>query len=150
MNTDDRQYYFATAPRGLYDLLARELTQIGALDVRERSGGVQFRGTLELGYRACLWSRIASRVLLEIAQFDAPDEAAFHRGVAAFDWVPHIDPARTIACEFTGTHPTITNSHFGALRLKDGICDRLRDDVGLAARRRGVAPGGAHHRARRG
>jgi 23S rRNA (guanine2445-N2)-methyltransferase / 23S rRNA (guanine2069-N7)-methyltransferase len=130
LNTDDGQHYFATAPRGLYDLLARELTQIGALDVRERSGGVQFRGGLEIGYRACLWSRIASRVLLEIAQFDAPDEAAFHRGVAAFDWVPHIDPARTIACEFTGTHPTITNSHFGALRLKDGICDRLREDVG--------------------
>lgn len=130
MNTDAEQYYFATAPRGLYDLLARELTALGALDVRERMGGVQFRGGLELGYRACLWSRIASRVLLEIAQFDAADEAAFHRGVAAFDWAPHIDPARTIACEFTGTHPTITNSHFGALRLKDGICDRLREDVG--------------------
>jgi len=130
LNTDEDQHYFATAPRGLYDLLARELTQIGALDVRERLGGVQFRGGLELGYRACLWSRIASRVLLEIAQFDAPDEAAFHRGVAGFDWVPHIDPARTIACEFTGTHPTITNSHFGALRLKDGICDRLREDLG--------------------
>ncbi len=130
MNTDEEQRYFATAPRGLYDLLARELTAIGALAVRERMGGVEFRGRLELGYRACLWSRIASRVLLEIAQFDAPDEAAFHRGVAAFDWAPHIDPARTIACEFTGTHPTITNSHFGALRLKDGICDRLRDDVG--------------------
>lgn len=130
MNTDEEQYYFATAPRGLYDLLARELTAIGAVDVRERMGGVRFRGGLELGYRACLWSRIASRVLLEIAQFEASDEAAFHGGVAAFDWVPHIDPARTIACEFTGTHPTITNSHFGALRLKDGICDRLREDVG--------------------
>jgi 23S rRNA (guanine2445-N2)-methyltransferase / 23S rRNA (guanine2069-N7)-methyltransferase len=131
LNTDEARYYFATAPRGLYDLLARELTQIGAFDVRERSGGVQFSGGLDIGYRACLWSRIASRVLLEIAQFDAPDEAAFHRGVAAFDWVPHIDPARTIACEFTGTHPTITNSHFGALRLKDGICDRLREEVGV-------------------
>jgi 23S rRNA (guanine2445-N2)-methyltransferase / 23S rRNA (guanine2069-N7)-methyltransferase len=130
LNTDEGQYYFATAPRGLYDLLARELTQIGALDVRERSGGVQFRGELDIGYRACLWSRIASRVLLEIAQFDAPEEAAFYRGVLAFDWAAHIDPARTIACEFTGTHPTITNSHFGALRLKDGICDRLREEVG--------------------
>jgi len=130
LSTDDGQHYFATAPRGLYDLLARELTQIGALDVRERSGGVQFRGGLDTGYRACLWSRIASRVLLEIAQFEAPDEAEFYRGVLAFDWLPHIDPARTIACEFTGTHPTITNSHFGALRLKDGICDRLREETG--------------------
>jgi 23S rRNA (guanine2445-N2)-methyltransferase / 23S rRNA (guanine2069-N7)-methyltransferase len=130
LDTDAGQHYFATAPRGLYDLLARELTQIGALEVRERSGGVQFRGGLEIGYRACLWSRVASRVLLQIAQFDAPDEAAFYGAVAASDWVPHIDPARTIACEFTGTHPTITNSHFGALRLKDGICDRLREDLG--------------------
>jgi 23S rRNA (guanine2445-N2)-methyltransferase / 23S rRNA (guanine2069-N7)-methyltransferase len=47
-----------------------------------------------------------------------------------FNWAAHIDPARTIACEFTGTSPFITHTHYGALRLKDGICDRLRADCG--------------------
>jgi 23S rRNA (guanine2445-N2)-methyltransferase / 23S rRNA (guanine2069-N7)-methyltransferase len=114
----------------LTDLLARELQNAGAAEVRERSGGVRFRGPLEAGYHACLWSRVASRVLLQLAELDAPDEAAFYREVLARDWTAHVDPARTLACEFTGTHPTITNTHFGALRLKDGICDRLRDQTG--------------------
>ena len=127
---EDAQQFFATAPRGFSDLLARELAAAGASEVRERIGGVRFRGTIEVGYRACLWSRIASRVLLELAEFDAATDEAFYRAVAAFDWSAHIDPARTLACEFTGTHPAITNTHYGALRLKDGICDRLRADTG--------------------
>jgi 23S rRNA (guanine2445-N2)-methyltransferase / 23S rRNA (guanine2069-N7)-methyltransferase len=124
------QQFFATAPRGLYDLLARELKDLGALDVRERSGGVQFRGLIEAGYRACLWSRTASRILLQLCEFEAAGEAEFYAAAMSFDWQAHIDPARSIACEFTGSHPTITHAHFGALRLKDGICDRLRADTG--------------------
>jgi 23S rRNA (guanine2445-N2)-methyltransferase / 23S rRNA (guanine2069-N7)-methyltransferase len=117
-------------PRGLADLLARELESVGAQNTRERSAGVSFSGTLETGYRACLWSRTASRVLLQIAEFEAASADEFYAGVRAVDWSAHIDPARTIACEFTGAHPTITHSHFGALRLKDAVCDRLRDDTG--------------------
>jgi 23S rRNA (guanine2445-N2)-methyltransferase / 23S rRNA (guanine2069-N7)-methyltransferase len=109
----------------------RELAALGALEARERGGGVRFRGSVETGYRACLWSRVASRVLLELGEFEAPDEAAFHRGVMAMDWAVHVDPARTLACDFTGSHPTITHSQFGSLRLKDGICDRLRADTGI-------------------
>jgi 23S rRNA (guanine2445-N2)-methyltransferase / 23S rRNA (guanine2069-N7)-methyltransferase len=124
------QQFFATAPRGFSDLLARELGQLGASAIQERGTGVRFRGSLEVGYRACLWSRIASRILLELIEFDAGDAEAFHRGVMSCDWAAHIDPARTIACEFTGTSPFITHSHYGALRLKDGICDRLRADCG--------------------
>jgi 23S rRNA (guanine2445-N2)-methyltransferase / 23S rRNA (guanine2069-N7)-methyltransferase len=122
--------FVATVPRGLSDLLARELEALGATQLRERSAAVQFTGTLETGYRACLWSRTASRVLLQLAEFDAASSDEFHARVRSINWSAHIDPARTIACEFTGTHPTITHSHYGALRLKDGICDRLRDDTG--------------------
>jgi 23S rRNA (guanine2445-N2)-methyltransferase / 23S rRNA (guanine2069-N7)-methyltransferase len=123
--------FVATVPRGLADLLAGELRTFGAQHTRERGAGVAFTGTLETGYRACLWSRTASRVLLQLTEFEAANADEFHRHVRAFDWSAHIDPARTIACEFTGSHPSITHSHFGALRLKDGICDRLRDDSGV-------------------
>jgi 23S rRNA (guanine2445-N2)-methyltransferase / 23S rRNA (guanine2069-N7)-methyltransferase len=122
--------FVATVPRGLADLLARELESVGAQNTRERSAGVSFSGTLETGYRACLWSRTASRVLLQLAEFEAASADEFYAGARAVDWIAHIDPARTIACEFTGAHPSITNSHFGALRLKDAVCDRLRDDTG--------------------
>jgi 23S rRNA (guanine2445-N2)-methyltransferase / 23S rRNA (guanine2069-N7)-methyltransferase len=83
-----------------------------------------------MAYRACLWSRTASRILLQVAQFEAPTADAFYKGVAGIDWRAHIDPARTIACEFTGKHDEITNTHFGVLRLKDGICDQLRGATG--------------------
>jgi 23S rRNA (guanine2445-N2)-methyltransferase / 23S rRNA (guanine2069-N7)-methyltransferase len=122
--------FFATAPRGFADLLARELQAQGAQGVGERPAGAQFQGTLETGYRACLWSRIASRVLLQLADFEAGSVEAFYEGVRGQDWAAHIDPARTIACEFTGEHPAISNTHFGALRLKDGICDALRARTG--------------------
>ena len=129
--------FVATVPRGLADLLALELQALGAAQLRERNAAVQFSGTLETGYCACLWSRTASRVLLQLTAFEAADSDQFHAQVRAFDWSAHIDPARSIACEFTGSHPTITHSHYGALRLKDGICDRLRDDTGT---RPDVAP----------
>jgi 23S rRNA (guanine2445-N2)-methyltransferase / 23S rRNA (guanine2069-N7)-methyltransferase len=122
--------FVATVPRGLSDLLLRELQSMGAHDLRERAASVEFSGPLEAGYRACLWSRTASRVLLRLSQFEAASVDEFYRQAYAFDWNAHVDAARTIACEFTGNHPSITHSHFGALRLKDAICDRLRADTG--------------------
>ncbi len=123
--------YVAPVPRGLSDLLAGELTSFGAVQVREHGAAVQFDGTLEVGYRACLWSRSASRVLLQIGAFEAATADEFYAQLRAIDWRAHVDPARSIACEFTGTHPSITHSRFGALRLKDAVCDRLRDDTGV-------------------
>ncbi len=108
----------------------RELTAQGASGVRERPAGVAFTGTLETGYRACLHSRIASRVLLTLAEFEADSAEAFYQQSRALDWAAHIDPAGTIACEFTGVHQALTNTHFGALRLKDALCDRLREQTG--------------------
>ncbi|MGB8692850.1 MAG: THUMP domain-containing protein, partial [Steroidobacteraceae bacterium] len=122
--------FMATAPRGLADLVARELCVLGIDELRERTGGVLFQGTLAQGYAACLHSRVASRVLLQVAHFEAASTEAFHAAVRAIDWRAHLDPAQTLACEFTGSHPTITHSHFGALKLKDGICDQLRDSTG--------------------
>jgi 23S rRNA (guanine2445-N2)-methyltransferase / 23S rRNA (guanine2069-N7)-methyltransferase len=121
----------ATAPRGIGDLLAAELAALGAGEVRERSGMVFFSGTLESAYRACLESRLANRVLLEIARFEAADTAAFYRSARSIDWQALLKPNATLACEFSGRHPTIAHSHFGALKLKDAIVDALREATGM-------------------
>ena len=121
----------ATAPRGLADLVARELRAQGVTQLHELRTGVRFAADLRGGYRACLHSRVASRVLLEVADYQAADTDAFYAGARALDWSAHIDPAGTLACEFTGTHPTITHSQFGALKLKDAICDQLREKCGV-------------------
>lgn len=123
--------FLASAPRGLADLLARELVSLGAEDVRERAAGVAFSGTLAAGYRACLWSRVANRAFLELAQFEAPDADRFYAAARALDWSRHLGPGATLACDFTGRHPSITHTHFGALKLKDAIVDALRQESGL-------------------
>lgn len=118
--------FLASAPRGLADLLARELQACGAQELRERSTGVAFTGTLESAYRACLWSRIANRVFLELGTFEARDAQEFYGAVRGIDWTAHLAPGATLACDFSGRHPAITHTHFGALKLKDGIVDALR------------------------
>ena len=134
--------FLASAPRGFADLLIGELTACGALGARESAGGVAFSGPLECAYRACLWSRIANRVYLEVAQFEARDAAEFYDGIARIDWTAHLGPQATLACEFSGRHPAITHTHFGALKLKDGIVDALRTATGtrpdIAPERPGV------------
>jgi len=122
--------FLASVPRGLADLLARELVAFGATDVKERTTGVAFSGTLETAYRACLESRLANRVFLEIARFEAPSAEAFYAAAREVDWSQHIGPRATLACDFSGKHPTITHSHFGALKLKDAIVDAVRDATG--------------------
>ncbi len=124
------QRFIATAPRGLSDLLAAELASMGAQGIRERVGNVEFVGTIESGYRACLWSRTASRVLLWLADLTAGSADEFYERSQAMDWKMHVAPGRTLACEFNGTHPSIVHSHYGALRLKDAICDQLRSQTG--------------------
>jgi len=108
-------------------LLARELVGLGAADVRERSTGVTFSGTVAIAYRACLWSRVANRVFLELARFDAADAEAFYTAVRKIDWTRHLGSGATLACDFSGHHPTLTHTHFGALKLKDAIVDSIRD-----------------------
>ncbi|MGH8202309.1 MAG: bifunctional 23S rRNA (guanine(2069)-N(7))-methyltransferase RlmK/23S rRNA (guanine(2445)-N(2))-methyltransferase RlmL [Steroidobacteraceae bacterium] len=123
--------FLASVPRGLADLLAKELTTFGATDVRERTTGVAFCGGIEIAYRACLESRLANRIFLEIARFEAASAESFYAAARECDWSQHLGPGATLACDFSGKHPTITHSHFGALKLKDAIVDALRDAAGV-------------------
>jgi 23S rRNA (guanine2445-N2)-methyltransferase / 23S rRNA (guanine2069-N7)-methyltransferase len=122
--------FLASVPRGLADLLAKELASFGATDVRERTTGVAFAGTLESAYRACFESRLANRVFLEIARFEAASAEAFYGAAREIDWRQHLGSRATLACDFSGQHPAITHSHFGALKLKDAIVDALREATG--------------------
>jgi 23S rRNA (guanine2445-N2)-methyltransferase / 23S rRNA (guanine2069-N7)-methyltransferase len=116
----------ASCPRGLADLLVQELKGFGATDLRERTTGVSFQGTLDCAYRVCLGSRTANRLFLEIGSFVAATADEFYAEVRRIDWTQHVGPQATLACDFSGQHPQITHTHFGALKLKDAICDGLR------------------------
>ena len=122
--------FFATASRGTEEVLASELEQLGIAPVNATRGGVAFGGGLIDGYRACLWSRVASRVLMPLASFDAADPDQLYAGVHAVDWAAHLGPERTLAVNVAGRQSPIGPSHFIALKAKDAIVDRVRDAEG--------------------
>jgi 23S rRNA (guanine2445-N2)-methyltransferase / 23S rRNA (guanine2069-N7)-methyltransferase len=121
---------FATCARGLSGLLADELRALGGTGLRVRPAGVDVEGDLGLGYRACLWSRLASRVLVRIAAFDCDDEDGLYRGARSVDWSAQLGPGRSFAVDATATRAVIANSHFAALRVKDAVVDSLREGRG--------------------
>ena len=122
--------FFATCPKGIESLLADELRAFDAGEVKETRAGVAFTGTLATAYRACLWSRLASRVLLSLTRFPAATAEALYAGVQQIRWGEHLDANGTLAVDFTGTGSGITHSRFGALKVKDAIVDQLRDEFG--------------------
>lgn len=122
--------YAATCPKGVEPLIAAELRALGAAEVRETRAAVTFAGPIETGYRACLWSRLASRVLLTLADFPAASADELYAGVAAIAWEEHIAPDGTLAIDVAGTTAGLTHTRFAAQKAKDAIVDRLRDRTG--------------------
>ena len=124
------RYWIATAPVGAASVLAEELAQFGAHDIRERSHDVKFQGTLEVGYRACLWSRTATRVLLSLGSIDAGSSKSIYEAVKRIDWREHLGPGATLACDCSGGNASIRHTIYGSQLLKDAVCDSLRDATG--------------------
>ena len=122
--------FFASCPPGVADLAAAELRDCGATSCREFKLGVQFEGSLETAYRACLWSRTASRILMPLATFEAPTPEALYEGVKAVNWTEHIRSSGTLAVDLAGATSGITHTHFGALKTKDAIVDYMREHTG--------------------
>lgn len=128
--TDNVRYWIATAPVGAASVLAEELAQFGASDIRERSHDVKFQGTLEVGYRACLWSRTATRVLLSVGSIDATTSKGLYEALKRIDWREHLGPGATLACDCSGGNESIRHTIYGSQLLKDAVCDNLRDATG--------------------
>ncbi len=123
--------FFATCPKGMEALLAGELQGLGAESVRETRAGVFFQGSQATAYRACLWSRFASRVLLPLAVFSARTPEELSKGVAGIVWKEHLAPDGTLAVDLVTSRSAITHSHYGALVVKDSIVDQLRGEFGV-------------------
>jgi 23S rRNA G2445 N2-methylase RlmL len=123
--------FFATCAKGTEGPLRRELVELRIRSPRGDTGGVSFEGSFDDGMKACLWSRVAVRVLEEIAAFPARDAEALYRGARAVDWTAHLTPDTTFAVSATvQDSPTLRHSGFAALKVKDAVADALRDRLG--------------------
>jgi 23S rRNA (guanine2445-N2)-methyltransferase / 23S rRNA (guanine2069-N7)-methyltransferase len=127
----DRYELFLTCPKGLEGLLAEEATALGLEDTREHTSTIRGTADMETAYRLCLWSRLANRVLLVLKRFPMKDAEDLYHGVLDVDWQDHLEPDGSLAVEFSGHGSGIDNTHFGALKVKDAIVDKLRTPDGL-------------------
>ncbi|RMT84433.1 bifunctional 23S rRNA (guanine(2069)-N(7))-methyltransferase RlmK/23S rRNA (guanine(2445)-N(2))-methyltransferase RlmL [Pseudomonas viridiflava] len=126
----DRYELFLTCPKGLEGLLAEEATALGLEDTREHTSAIRGSADMETAYRLCLWSRLANRVLLVLKRFPMKDAEDLYHGVLDVEWHDHLESDGTIAVEFSGHGSGIDNTHFGALKVKDAIVDKLRTPDG--------------------
>lgn len=122
--------YFATCPKGLESLLKQELTDLGSSEVRETVAGVYFAGGLEVAYRACLWSRLANKVLLPLEKGPIRVASELYSTANAIPWEEHLPENGTLVVDFLGTNQAIRHTQFGAQTVKDAVVDRLKDTRG--------------------
>jgi 23S rRNA (guanine2445-N2)-methyltransferase / 23S rRNA (guanine2069-N7)-methyltransferase len=122
--------FLATCPVGLGPLLLSELSDLGAEDLRDTPAGVYFSGSMALAYRACLWSRLANRILVKLSETAVSNTDDVYASARGLKWSDHMTPRTRFAVEFRGQSAYIKNTHFGALKVKDGIVDYFREQVG--------------------
>ena len=122
--------FFASCGKGLEYLLADEMLALGAVRATATMAGVNVEGELRDAQRAVLWSRLASRVLWPLAEFECPDEHALYEGVAAIAWPDHLDGGRTIAVDAHVSGDALTHARYAAQRVKDAVVDVMRAQTG--------------------
>jgi 23S rRNA (guanine2445-N2)-methyltransferase / 23S rRNA (guanine2069-N7)-methyltransferase len=111
-------------------LLAEELAGFGLELMRNAPAGAWVQGPLEAAYRACLWSRLANRVILHLGKTGATSDQELYEGVRAIDWSEHLVSSGRFKVTFVGQNEAIRNTQYGAQRVKDAVVDGLRLDDG--------------------
>ncbi|MBM3106914.1 bifunctional 23S rRNA (guanine(2069)-N(7))-methyltransferase RlmK/23S rRNA (guanine(2445)-N(2))-methyltransferase RlmL [Pseudomonas sp. V1] len=122
----DRFELYLTCPKGLEGLLAEEARGLGLEEVREHTSAIRGSADMETAYRLCLWSRLGNRVLLVLKRFNMKNADDLYEGVHDVEWQDHLEANGSLAVEFSGHGSGIDNTHFGALKVKDAIVDKLR------------------------
>ena len=127
--------FIVTAAKGLDELLKLELAGLFAIPEQEtqqffkvQPGQVSFEGPLELAYKACLYSRLANRVLFVLAQGKSVNAEDLYTLASKIDWPQQFASHSSFAVQFVGVNRDINNTQFGALKVKDAIVDSFVED----------------------
>lgn len=122
--------FYASCPEGFEAALADELRDMGLRQVRPLKGRVAFAGSPADAERACLWSRLASRIFVVLGRFACTDAEDLYEATRSIAWERILRAGATIAVTARGTNDELRNSHFAALRVKDALCDRMLEVEG--------------------
>jgi 23S rRNA G2445 N2-methylase RlmL len=119
--------FLAITSRGLLEPLTTELKDLEIKYVKQRPDSVEFEGSWADLYRVHLDSRIATRVLMPVADFTAYNEDDLYSGVfKKHDFTKYITPAQTLRIEaHVREHKNLHDQRFVALKTKDAIVDQF-------------------------
>ncbi len=112
--------------KGLEEVLAQELTDLGAEQVTILHRAVQCHGDLELLYKCNFWLRTAIRVLIPIYEVDIEDEQDLYDKIFALPWDDYMDLEQTFSIDSVVSSEQFTHSKYIALKTKDAIADKWR------------------------
>ena len=122
--------FSVTSANGYESLIAKELESLGIARYSIGKGNVTFSGTQAEGLKVCLWSRVASKVLLKLFDFDIHEEKDVYRNARRYDWPALFDVRRTFAVDTVLSTGSFKNSSYLSLVLKDAIADSFREKTG--------------------
>jgi putative N6-adenine-specific DNA methylase len=111
-------------------VLAVEMTALGLTGCKALPGGVSAEGDRRAAYRVNLHSRLASRVLVEMGRRRYRNDDDLYKLANAIEWERHFDARHSLRVDTSATRSPLRSLNFATLRIKDGICDRLRDRTG--------------------
>jgi len=115
---------------GFEELLAKELTQLGAQSVKIGVRHVSFVGDKGFMYKANMGIRTAIKILKPISTFKVINETELYNKINALPWENYLKSDGTLAVGATLNGDTFTHSQYVALKTKDAIVDRFRDQTG--------------------
>ncbi|MGL1932122.1 MAG: bifunctional 23S rRNA (guanine(2069)-N(7))-methyltransferase RlmK/23S rRNA (guanine(2445)-N(2))-methyltransferase RlmL [Desulfotalea sp.] len=123
--------FLANCALGLEELIAEEIASFSGSEIVSDTGIIQWKGSIETAYRACLWSRYSSRILLKLKTYTIANEDDLYSGVLDFAWHEHMDLSTTFAIDCSlGKDAVVNHSQFAALRVKDAVVDFFKAATG--------------------
>ena len=123
---NDNFYMLAKTMYGLEEILANELKQLGAQNVKIQNRAVSFKGDTGFMYKANLNLRTCLRILKPIATFQAHNEKELYNKILEINWEKYLNLDNTFATHATTHSEVFTHSKYSSLLVKDGIADFFR------------------------
>lgn len=118
--------FLITTSKGLDGMLLEEIAELCPdVGLKSKPGQVLFSGELQDAYKVCLWSRLANRVLVKLAEGEINSADDVYKVTDQANWPTQFGIDDTFMVDFTGTNQSINNTQFGGLKVKDAIVDQF-------------------------
>jgi len=127
--TDNR--YFAQVARNQEEPAAEELRELGAVGLEIQKAGIRFQADLTAVLRITYTSRLISRILAPLVSFSCQTPEDLYRKTLNVEWEQLFTPQLTFAVYAVLVDSPLTHSQYAALKVKDAIADRFRQQTGI-------------------